>query len=247
MIWVKPARRERPKVPCVVSTPRAPCVSRLAQGGETIGTPLISRRAWLGLWPAAGLLGCTPAERPQSRALDISGANYGQDFHLWDGQGHERSLADYRGKLVMLFFGFVQCADVCPAAMFRGAEAMKLLGDDGSRIQGLFVTLDPERDTGEIVKAYAEVFHPSFVGLRGDLQRTKQTADHFKVFYRKVPGGGSYSLDHTAVTYVYDAAGSLRLALRSEMTAQDVAHDLARLMPAAPASAASGASAVAGA
>ncbi len=194
----------------------------------------ISRRAWLGVWPAAALLGCSPAEKPQSRALDISGANYGLDFHLADPQGRERSLADFRGKVVMLFFGFVQCSDVCPAAMFRGAEALKLLGDDGSRVQGLFVTLDPERDTAEIVKAYAEVFHPSFVGLRADLQRTQETAKHFKVYFRKVPGGGgSYSLDHTAITYVYDPEGRLRLALRSEMTAQDVANDLARLLPAA--------------
>mgnify|MGYP003738788489 CR=1 FL=1 len=181
------------------------------------------------------MLGCAPTERPQSRALDISGANYGLDFHLWDPQGHERSLSDFRGKVVMLFFGFVQCADVCPAAMYRGAEALKLLGDDGSRVQGLFVTLDPERDTAEIVKAYAEVFHPSFVGLRADLQRTQETAKHFKVYFRKVPGGGgSYSLDHTAITYVYDPAGRLRLALRSEMSAQEVANDLARLLPAAP-------------
>jgi protein SCO1/2 len=224
VIWVKPATAGLPRIPGVV----------LSLPPSQLAHP--TRRAWLGLWPAAALAACGPSAPPSVRGLDISGANYGQDFHLFDGQGRERSLADYRGKLVMLFFGFVQCADVCPAAMFRGAEALKLLGDDGSRIQGLFVTLDPERDTAEIVKAYAEVFHPSFVGLRADLPRTKETAQHFKVYFRKVPGsGGNYSLDHTAVTYVYDTAGQLRLALRAEMSPQNVADDLARLLPAAPA------------
>lgn len=235
MTWVKPAAAGIPRIPGVVLSPPASQPARP------------TRRAWLGLWPALALAACSPSAPPTARALDISGANYGLDFHLFDGQGRERSLADFRGKVVMIFFGFVQCSDVCPAAMFRGAEALKLLGDDGSRIQGLFVTLDPERDTAEIVKAYAEVFHPSFVGLRADLPRTKETAQHFKVFFRKVPGsGGNYSLDHTAVTYVYDPAGQLRLALRAEMTPQNVADELARLLPAAAAPARS-ASAGAGA
>ena len=174
----------------------------------------------------------------------MSGAKYGLDFHLQDTEGRERSLADFRGKVVLLFFGFVQCADVCPAALLRGAEVLRLLGDDGSRIQGLFVTLDPDRDTPETLKAYTEAFHTSFVGLRADPQRTKETAEHFKVFFRKVPSGGSYTLEHTAITYVYDATGKLRLAMRSEVTARDVADDVAALLPAPAARSASAAAGV---
>ena len=199
----------------------------------------LARRNWLihvlVAAPAVLSLACTPQDKPRSRALDVSGAAYGRDFRLTDPQGQERTLADYRGKVVMLFFGFVQCPDVCPAALLRGAEVLQLLGDDGSRVQGLFVTLDPERDTAETLLAYASAFHPSFVGLRADPQRTQETADHFKVYYRKVPSGGTYTLEHSAMTYVYDPAGSLRLALRAELSAREVADDVAALLAPSPA------------
>jgi protein SCO1/2 len=142
-------------------------------------------------------------------------------------------LADFRGKVVLLFFGFVQCPDVCPAALARAAEVMQLLGDDGSKVQTLFITVDPERDTPETLQAYTAAFHPSFIGLRGDLLRTKETADHFKVYYRKVPTAGSYTIEHTAMTYAFDPAGRLRLALRPELGAKDVAQDVAALLQAA--------------
>jgi protein SCO1/2 len=185
--------------------------------------------------PAVMSLACTPADKPRSRALDVSGAAYGRDFRLTDPQGHERTLADYRGKVVMLFFGFVQCPDVCPTALQRGAEVLRLLGDDGSRVQGLFVTLDPERDTRRRrCGPTPAAFHPSFVGLRADVQRTKETAEHFKVYYRKVPSAGTYTLEHSAMTYVYDPAGSLRLALRAELSAREAAADVAALLAAQP-------------
>lgn len=179
---------------------------------------------------AVALLGCSPKDAPRAHGLDITGAKYGLDFRLTDPQGHQRSLADFRGKVVLLFFGFVQCPDVCPAALARAAEAMSLLGDDGTKVQMLFVTIDPERDTPETVQAYTAAFHPSFVGLRADPARTKETADHFKVFYRKVPAAGSYTMEHTAMTYAFDPAGRLRLALRPELTAKDVAEDVAALL-----------------
>jgi protein SCO1/2 len=213
---------------------------RGAAGGAAPRACALTRRGWLtqllAATPAFSLLGCAPQDKPRSRALDVSGAAYGRDFRLTDPQGRERSLADYRGKVVMLFFGFVQCPDVCPTALLRGAQVLELLGDDGRRVQGLFVSLDPERDSAEIVQAYATAFHPSFVGLRADLQRTQETADHFKVYFRKVASGGSYTLEHTAITYVYDPAGSLRLALRTDMSAHEVAESLASLLPAAAAS-----------
>lgn len=220
-------------------------VSFAAPRQATQGLPgWLARRTWLRALPlaAATLVGCAPADKPRSRSLDVSGARYGLDFHLQDPQGAERSLADFRGKVVLLFFGFVQCADVCPMALYRNAEVLRLLGDDGRRLQGLFVTLDPERDTPELVKAYAENFHPSFVGLRADLPRTRDTAEHFKVYFRKVSTSGGYTLDHSSLTYVYDASGALRLAASTTMTVRELADDLAPLLATAP----QGASAAAG-
>jgi protein SCO1/2 len=199
--------------------------------------PAPSRRVCLALAAAAWLAGCSPRQGSAQRSLDITGASYGQDFRLTDPQGRERTLADFRGKVVLLFFGFVQCPDVCPAAMARAAEVLALLGDDGSKVQGLFVTVDPERDTPEVLQAYTAAFHPSFIALRGDLVRTKETAEHFKVFYRKVPTAGSYTMDHTAISYAFDAEGKLRLAFRPEMSAREVADDVAVLLKSVPAAA----------
>ena len=165
------------------------------------------------------------------RGIDITGANYGHDFRLTDVDGQERTLADYRGKLVLLYFGFVQCPDVCPTALTRAVETKRLLGADGDRLQVIFVTVDPERDTPEILREYMAAFDPSFVALRGDAERLKQTAADFKVYYQRVPTGSSYTMDHTALSYIFDAEGRLRLALRHEQTAEDYAHDIALLMP----------------
>ncbi len=191
---------------------------------------LLALAACSGEGPAAG----------STRALDLRGAPYGHDFRLADATGRVRTLADYRGKLVLLFFGFAQCADVCPTSMARIAEAVKLLGDDGRRVQVLFITLDPERDTPEIVRDYAACFHPDFVGLRGDVERTRATAADFKVAYRKVSQGGSYTIDHSSLTYVFDTRGQLALALMPQQGAEQQAQELRRLLrPAAGAAAAS--------
>ena len=182
-------------------------------------------------------LGCTPSDKPVGavRGLDIGGANYARDFRLSDAEGRERTLADYRGKVVLVFFGFTQCPDVCPTALSGAAEMLKLLGDDGANVQVLFVSLDPERDTPEVLKHYMASFHPSFVALRGDLERTQQTADAYKVFFRKVPLASSYTIDHTALTYVYDRNGELRVALRPQQTPREQADDVRALLSASPA------------
>ena len=177
---------------------------------------------------AAVLTACQPG-KPQFRGIDITGAPYGRDFRLTDVDGQERTLADYRGKLVLLYFGFVQCPDVCPTALTRAVETKRLLGPDGDRLQVIFITVDPERDTPEILREYMAAFDPSFVALRGDAQRLKETAAEFKVFYRQVPTGSSYTMDHTALSYVFDTQGRLRLALKHEQTAEDYAHDIALL------------------
>jgi protein SCO1/2 len=192
-----------------------------------------ARTLWLALVSLSILSGCTrtadPAV-PAFKGLDITGVNYGKDFRLTDADGRERSLADFKGQAVMLYFGFVQCPDVCPTALARAVETRRLLGAAGQRLQVIFVTLDPERDSAEVLKSYMAAFDPSFIALHGNALRTRETADHFKVYYKKVPTGQSYTLDHSAVSYVFDPAGQLRVVLRHEQTAQDYAHDIALLL-----------------
>ncbi len=181
---------------------------------------------------AATSWGCAPNDKPSPNSLDITGANYGKDFRLSDAQDRERTVADFRGKVVLLFFGFTQCPDVCPTALASAVEVLQTLGDDGSKVQVLFVSLDPERDTPDILQAYVSSFHPSFIGLRTDLARTTETAQHFKVYFRKVPMAGSYTLDHSAITYVFDTAGQLRLASRPGQPSARLAEDVRQLLAA---------------
>ena len=181
--------------------------------------------------PAAlAMLGCQQKAPRNFYGIDITGANYGKDFQLSDPDGRERTLSDFKGKAVMIFFGFTQCPDVCPTALIRAAEIKKLLGSDGDRLQVIFVTVDPERDTPEVLKAYAAAFDPSFVALYGNLQRTAKTAKDFKVYYKKVPTGASYTMDHSAFSYVFDPNGKLRLVLRHDQSAQDYAADLRQIL-----------------
>jgi protein SCO1/2 len=170
------------------------------------------------------------AAAPGFRGIDLTGAPYGRNFRLTDADGRERTLADYKGKAVLMYFGFVQCPDVCPTALIRAAKVKQLLGADGDKLQVIFITVDPERDTPELIKAYTAAFDPSFIGLYGDAKRTRETADEFKVYYKQVPTGSSYTMDHSALSYAFDPQGRLRLALRHEQTAEDYAHDLRQLL-----------------
>lgn len=196
---------------------------------------LPSWRAWLGATALLGTLlavgGCSPA-KPQFEGVDITGADYARDFHLTDASGKPRSLSDYRGKAVVLFFGYTQCPDVCPTTMAELQSVMKSLGPDADRVQVLFVTLDPARDTPALLSQYVPAFDPRFVGLFGDEAATVQTAKDFKVFYQKVPGPTptSYTLDHTAGSYVFDPQGRIRLFLRQGQSAESVTHDLKILL-----------------
>lgn len=173
---------------------------------------------------------CQRGGRAAFHGIDISGADYGRDFRLMDPTGRTRTLADFKGQAVLLFFGFTQCPDVCPTALARAAEAKALLGDLGQRLQVIFVTVDPERDTPAVLQAYTTAFDPSFLGLYGSQQQTADLAKDFKAYYKKVPTGSSYTMDHTALTYAYDPAGQLRVALRHEQTAEQFAEDLRRLL-----------------
>ena len=164
------------------------------------------------------------------RGIDLTGAAYAQGFSLTDFAGHPRTLADYRGQVVMLYFGFVQCPDVCPTALARASAVMQQLGTDASRVQLLFVTVDPERDTPELLREYMAAFDPRFVGLTGSMAQIQATADAFRVYFKKVPTGSSYTMDHTALTYLFDPGGHIRVALRHEQTADDYAADVRRLL-----------------
>lgn len=168
------------------------------------------------------------------RAVDITGADYARQLSLQDPDGKTRTLADFKGKVTVVFFGYTQCPDVCPTTMAELAQVKKSLGADGERVQGVFVTVDPERDTPELLKAYMGSFDSSFVALRGTPEQTAATAKEFKVFYAKVPGKteGSYTVDHTAGSYVFDASGKLRLFVRYGSGAEALTADLRTLLAA---------------
>jgi protein SCO1 len=166
------------------------------------------------------------------KGIDITGANYANALSLPDTEGKLRTLADFKGKVTVVFFGFTQCPDVCPTTMAELADVKKRLGPDGERVQGVFVTLDPERDTAELLRAYMQGFDPSFVALRGDLQQTADSAKAFKVFFAKVPGktDKSYTIDHTAGAYLFDAQGRVRVFTRHGSGPDMLLHDLQQLL-----------------
>jgi protein SCO1/2 len=163
---------------------------------------------------------------------DITGAEFGRDFALTDHTGQLRRLADYKGKVVVIFFGYTQCPDVCPTTLLGMAEVMKILGDAARDVQVLFVTLDPERDTRELLAAYVPQFNPSFVGLYGDSATTAATAKEFKVFFQKQPGRTpmTYSIDHSANSYIYDPQGRLRLYVKHAEAPANIAADIKLLL-----------------
>jgi protein SCO1 len=192
----------------------------------------LRRRVCLGALTAAAVLApaCSPPDKRAFTALDITGAEYARDFRLLDTEGRTRTLADYRGKVVMVFFGFTQCPDVCPTALARAADVMQRLGPAAERVQVIFVTIDPERDSAVVLREYTRAFHPSFIGLHADVATTAATARDFKVFYAKVPTGNSYTMDHSTISYVFDPKGHLRLAVKHSQDAASVAQDLQRLL-----------------
>jgi len=179
-----------------------------------------------------GLLAACTEAKPQFKAVDITGADYAKDFQLPDHNGQVRSLKDFSGKAVVMFFGFTQCPDVCPTSMVELAEVKKLLGKDGDKLQGLFVTVDPERDTPEVLKAYMGNFDPTFLALRGTPEQLAAMAKDFKIYYKKVDGKTptSYTMDHSAASYVYDPQGRLRLYNRYGSGAQSLASDIQLLL-----------------
>ena len=178
------------------------------------------------------LLAACGAGGPAFQASDITGSSFGRDFELKDPRGQLRRLTDFRGKAVVLFFGYTQCPDVCPTTLAALSEAMKRLGPDADRVQVLFVTVDPERDTPALLAQYGPAFDPRFLGLYGDADATARTAKEFKVLYQKVQGGtpGNYTMDHSAGTYVFDPQGRLRLYVSNGQGPDVFVHDLRELL-----------------
>ena len=161
----------------------------------------------------ASISACSPEEKLQFKSIDLTGADYAKGFSLTDQNGQLRTLKDFTGKIVVVFFGFTQCPDVCPTSMAELADIKKKLGADGAKLQGIFISVDPERDTLEVLKAYMLNFDPTFVALRPTLDQLPGVAKDFKVYYKKVEGRSatSYSMDHSAGSYVFDTRGNLRL------------------------------------
>ena len=180
---------------------------------------------------AVALAACDPG-KPSFNNTDITGADFARGFELTGHDGKPRTLADFRGKIVTVFFGYTQCPDVCPTTLTEMAEVMRLLGDRADRVQVLFVTVDPERDTPALLAQYVPAFDSRFLGLYGDARATEKVAKEFKVFYQKVPGSrpDAYTVDHSAGSFVYDARGRIRLFVKHGQGAEKLAQDLRRLL-----------------
>jgi protein SCO1/2 len=198
------------------------------------------RTAFLAAVLGASLLaGCGKVDAPPPAApavsfkgADITGATYARSLALTDANGQPRTLGDFKGKVTVVFFGYTQCPDVCPTTMAELSQAKKALGTDGDKLQGVFVTIDPERDTPDILKSYMASFDPSFVALRGTVEQTQAAAKEFKVYFEKVPGKteGSYTMDHTAGAFILDAKGNARVFERYGAGAEGLVSDVKALI-----------------
>lgn len=193
---------------------------------------LIQQTALLGM--VLGLLGLAACgqDKPAFRGVDITGADYAQGWELSDQNGQVRTLKDFAGKVVVVFFGYTQCPDVCPTAMQEMAEAKQLLGADGARLQSIFITVDPERDTAELLQAYMANFGADFVALRPTAEQLPKVTKDFKIYYKKVEGKTptSYTMDHSAGSFTFDPQGRIRLYNRHASGAQALAADVKVLL-----------------
>ena len=178
------------------------------------------------------LAACTP-DKPVFKSIDLTGANYAQGFDLPDQFGQQRTLADFKGKVVVVFFGYTQCPDFCPTTLSEWVQVKKALADKGDLLQAVFITLDSERDTPELLKAYMANFDPTFLALIPQPKDLPELAKSFKVYYKKIPSSDhadTYTMDHSAGTYVFDTSGRLRLYARYGLGPADMAADIAQLL-----------------
>jgi len=197
--------------------------------------PLYSPRFWSIITCSLALLGSLALAAgcdsgPKFKSTDITGADYGKSIDLTDHNGKPRHLQDFRGKAVVVFFGFTHCPDVCPTTLAELSQVVKQLGPDGDRVQVLLVTVDPERDTREALAKYVTAFDPRFLGMYGDLEATRRVAKDFKIYFEKRKTGSTYSIDHSAQSYVIDPRGRLRLFIRHDRISSDLPDDLRMLL-----------------
>jgi protein SCO1/2 len=194
-----------------------------------------SLRLVLANFAVFALVACSPA-KPTFSSIDVTGADYAKGFTLTDHNGQSRSLSDFKGKVVVLFFGYTQCPDVCPTTMTELVEVKRLLGADGDKLQAVFVTVDPARDTSELLKAYMINFDPTFVAFVPTADELPDVAKQFKIYYKKQVGKTptSYTMDHSAGSYVYDTQGNLRLYSRYGAGVQALAQDIQTLLKNTP-------------
>jgi protein SCO1 len=193
--------------------------------------PFLRRRFFLSVFAATLMLGCSEAKTTYN-ATDITGAPFAKTLALTDHTGKPRTLADFKGKVVLVSFGFTSCPDYCPATLSQWAAVMKTLGDDAKNVQALFVTVDPERDTQDLLSKYVPAFHPSFLGLYGTLEQTKATAAEFKIVFQKAKGASpeTYTVDHSTMSFVFDKTGNVRLMVPHGMESKKLADDLKALL-----------------
>ena len=180
------------------------------------------------IFSLALLAGCEG--QPKFKSTDITGADYGKTLELTDHNGKPRHLQDFRGKAVVLFFGFTRCPDVCPTTLADTAQVLKTLGPVADRVQVLMVTVDPERDKPDVLKSYVTAFNPGFLGLYGDEDATRRAAKEFKVYFEKRKEGDDYTMDHSGQSYVLDPQGRLRLLVRPDRIPSDLAADLKTIL-----------------
>lgn len=186
----------------------------------------------VGLAALIHLTSCSSKTEPIFLSADVTNANFGRDFSLIDHNGNDRSLNDFNGKVVVLFFGYTNCPDICPSTMAKLASTMNKLGKDAKRVQVLFVTVDPEHDTSELLKQYVTAFNPTFLGLSGELQTTRDIAKEFKIIFQRQVGKtqDSYTMDHSSGVYIFDLVGKLRLYVNSSKSADIFSHDILELL-----------------
>lgn len=217
---------------------RLGCGILLRPFAPTVGQPFVQPvlQPLVRLLPVAPALAACDmgAGKPRFNHTDITGADFGRDFELTGTDGKTYRLADFKGKVVVVFFGFTQCPDVCPTTLADSAAAMKKLGADADRVQVIFITLDPERDSAAVLAQYVPAFDSRFIGLYGSAEQTRKTARDFKVFFDKVPGKteGTYSIDHTAASYVFDSQGRIRLFVKHAQPVDWLVADLKVLLAA---------------
>ena len=184
----------------------------------------------------AALIGCSPEAgggKPLPfKGSDITGSGLGKDLDMIDGDGHERTLADFKGKVLLIYFGYTQCPDVCPTSMAQAALAIEQLGDKARDVQVILISVDPDRDTPPIIKAYAQLFDPDFIGLTGTPEQLRKTAQSFKAFYAKEPGPSpdQYAMNHSSTFYLMDRDGQARALVRADSPPEDIAHDIELLL-----------------